>query len=68
MGRVSTLFAVDLTHALATLTMALALALSPSAAVVAFRGSRGGWILVAGFSLAFAGPLVPDLALSLMSD
>jgi len=69
MGRVLLPFAGgDPLHALALLTGFIAIALPPMAALIAFRHAGPGWPPVAAFLLTLTMPLLPDLALSLLSD
>jgi len=54
--------------ALGLLTTLLALSLPPLAGLVVARNSDEGWPALAAFVLTLAMPLLPDLALSLLSD
>jgi hypothetical protein len=68
MGRLLLPIVGDPLHALALLTGLVTLALPPMAALVVWRASANGWAALAAFAVTLAGPLMPDLALSLLSD
>jgi hypothetical protein len=68
MGRLLLPLADESTQALALLTTLLALALPPLAALVVRRNGRRSYASLAAFALVLAMPLIPDLALSLLSD
>ena len=68
MGRLILPLAGDPLRALAFVTGLLALALPPLAALVAKRAGAGEGAALAAFAVTLAGPLMPDLALSLLSD
>lgn len=61
-------FASGPTAALFCLTVAIALAIPPAAAAVAWRISRRADIALACFAITLGTPLLPDLGLSLLSD
>ena len=68
MGRLLLPLTHDPLHALALLTELVALALPPMAALVVWRATAAGWAALAAFAVTLAGPLMPDLALSFLSD
>lgn len=68
MGRAALLVAHDPLSALSLTSAAVALAIPPAAAWVAWRITRAAWAAFAAFFVALLGPLMPDLAVSLLSD
>jgi len=68
MGRLLLPFAGDPVRALAMLTALMAFAVPPLAAAVAWRMTASGASALAAFALTLCQPLMPDLALSLLTD
>ncbi|MEJ0098117.1 MAG: hypothetical protein WDM84_09705 [Bauldia sp.] len=68
MGRLLLPLAGDPLHALALLTATAALALPAMAALVVWRATGSGWGALAAFAVTLSGPLMPDLAVSVLSD
>lgn len=68
LGRIIRLVSDDRLDALATTTLLIALALPPVAGLVAWRMTGNRWRALLAFLLTLACPLLPDLALSLLSD
>ena len=68
MGRLLLPLAGDPLRALAMLTAMLAFAIPPLAATAAWRATASGGAALGAFALALCQPLMPDLALSLLTD
>lgn len=68
LGRIVRLALPDPLEALFALTVTIALALPPMAALAAWRSSRNPGIALAVFVVTLTQPLLPDLALALLSD
>jgi hypothetical protein len=68
MGRLLLPLAASPLAALGLLTTLLALSLPPLAALIVARNGYNGWPALASFVLTLAMPLLPDMALSLLSD
>jgi hypothetical protein len=68
LGRLAHLVSDDRLDALAATTLLIALALPPVAGLVAWRLTGNRWRALLAFLLTLACPLLPDLALSLLSD
>ena len=68
LGRAMRLFFHDSKSALLALTISLALALPPLAAWIAWRSLRRPQAALCAFVVTLSQPLLPDLALSMMSD
>lgn len=67
-GRLALALVGDPLQALALVTGTIALALPPLSAIVVWKVTRNRWRALAAFLLALANPLLPDLALNLLSD
>ena len=68
MGRLALIFTRDPLAALALTSAAIALAIPPAAAWLTWRITAAPWASLAAFFITLVGPLMPDLAASLLSD